>query len=156
AVVLAETLRVDRLELRGRSGADLPLDAWNGKCGYTVDVPRDAEEMSRRLGAKVRSQVKRPSKEGFGARVTRDGRRPFYPLLARRWHDLGSPVLPESFFEGLERTFPTEMEYVLVERDGETGAAAVLLHVGDRVEIPWAASRSEHDKAGVNMLLYWK
>jgi FemAB-related protein (PEP-CTERM system-associated) len=156
ACALAERLRADRLELRGRDGSDLPLPTWDGKCGYALELPGSAEDLSRDLGAKVRSQIKRPSKEGFRARVAaEDGRRSFYPLLARRWHRLGSPVLPESFFQGLERAFPEEMEYVLVEREGEAAAAAVLLHAGRRVEIPWAASRTEHDRAGVNMLLYW-
>jgi serine/alanine adding enzyme len=156
ASALAERLKVDRLELRGRDGSDLPLETWNGKCGYALDLPRTAEELSKALGAKVRSQIKRPVKDGFVARVTtEDGRRAFYSLLARRWHSLGSPVLPEAFFAGMERAFPGEMEYVLVERDGEAAAAGVLLHAGPRVEIPWAASRPEHDRAGVNMLLYW-
>lgn len=156
ASALAARLRVDRLELRGRDGSDLPLDTWNGKCGYAMELPGSGEEMSKALGAKVRSQIKRPAKEGFSSRVAReDGCRAFYPLLARRWHSLGSPVLPETFFRGLESAFPDELEYVLVERNGVVAAAAVLLHAGRRVEIPWAASASEHDRAGVNMLLYW-
>jgi FemAB-related protein (PEP-CTERM system-associated) len=156
AVALAKRLRVDRLELRGRDGSDLPLTPWNGKCGYVLDLPTRPDDLAAGLGAKLRSQVKRPSKEGFSSRVVRDGGRgAFYPLLARRWHALGSPVLPEAFFRDLEKIFPTEIDYVLVEREGRASAAAVLLHVGDRAEVPWAASRSEDDRLGVNMLLYW-
>jgi CelD/BcsL family acetyltransferase involved in cellulose biosynthesis len=32
---------------------------------------------------------------------------------------------------------------------------ALLLRFGSRVEIAWAASEREHDRYGVNMLLYW-
>jgi serine/alanine adding enzyme len=157
AVRLARELRADRLEVRGRDGSDLPIPSWEGKACYQIELPPVPDALWEALGSKVRAQVKRPSKEGFAARVVKDeGRSAFYPLLARRWHALGSPVLPESFFERMEALFGDELEYVLVERHGEAAAAGVLLRVGTRVEIPWAASAAEHDRYGVNMLLYWK
>lgn len=159
AAALAAELRADRLELRGRDGANLPIDTWPGKAQYVLALPRTPAELWESLGAKLRSQVRRPGKEGFEARVVApaggEGRNLFYPLLARRWHELGSPVLPERFFAALEAAFPTELEYVVVERRG-AAAAGILLRCRDEVEIPWAASSGEHDRAGVNMLLYWK
>ena len=35
---LADRLQAQRLELRGRDGGDLPLPAWEGKSGYTLDL----------------------------------------------------------------------------------------------------------------------
>jgi FemAB-related protein (PEP-CTERM system-associated) len=158
---LAETLRADRLEIRGRDGSDLPLALWDGKSQFVLELPGSAAALWDRLGAKLRSQVKRPGREGFTARVVEapalaDGRRHFYPLLARRWHELGSPVLPETFFAAMEGAFPADVDYVVVERQGLAAAAAVLLRRNDEIEIPWAASSSEHDRVGVNMLLYWR
>ena len=156
AVVLANTFRADRLEVRGRDGSDLPIPCWEGKACYELELPTDLEALSARLGSKLRAQIKRPSKDGYTARTANgEGRRAFYPLLARRWHELGSPVLPESFFEQMEDLFRKDLDYVLVEKDGRAAAAGVLLHVGSRIEIPWAASAAEHDRFGVNMLLYW-
>jgi FemAB-related protein (PEP-CTERM system-associated) len=152
----ADRLRIDRLEFRGRDGSDLPVPTWQGKSSYVLDLRSEPQELWGRLPAKVRSQVKRPKKDGFEGRVVeRGGRTLFYPLLARRWHELGSPVLPESFFETLEDRFASDLEYVVVERGRTVAAAAAMFAVGDRVEIPWAASAGEHDRAGVNMLLYW-
>jgi FemAB-related protein (PEP-CTERM system-associated) len=152
----ADRLGVDRLEIRGRDGSDLPIATWNGKASYLLELPSEPEALWGRLPAKVRSQVKRPKKDGFEGRVSeRAGRTLFYPLLARRWHELGSPVLPESFFEALEDRFAGDLEYVVVERGTQVAAAGALLAVGNRVEIPWAASAGEHDRVGVNMLLYW-
>jgi CelD/BcsL family acetyltransferase involved in cellulose biosynthesis len=158
---LAATLGADRLEVRGRDGSDLPLDAWGGKSQYVLDLPASAGELWERLGAKLRSQVKRPGKEGFTAKVVTapslaEGRRAFYPLLARRWHELGSPILPERFFSAMEGAFPDDFEYLVVEREGAPAAAGVLLRRDDEIEIPWAASSAEHDRLGVNMLLYWR
>lgn len=157
ALSLATTLRADRLELRGRDGSDLPIERWEGKAGYALPLPADAAALWDRLGAKLRSQVKRPSKEGYTATVTGEGGRArFYPLLARKWHELGSPVLPERFFAEMEGAFGGDLEYVLVERGGEVAAAGVVLRHGERLEIPWASSSPEHDRFGVNMQLYWR
>jgi len=156
ALELARSLHADRLELRGRKGQDLPIEVWPGKATYVLDLPRDAETLWAGLGAKLRSQVKRPQKEGYTTRfVGRGGHAAFYPLLARRWHELGSPVLPRRFFQALEDLGPASVDYAQVERDGQPVAIGLLLGLGGRIEIAWAASDGKHDRYGVNMLLYW-
>lgn len=156
AVDEARRLRADRLELRGRTGSDLPIEVWPGKCRYVLGLADGLDAVERALGAKLRSQIKRPLKEGYTARVVgAGGRRLFYPLLAWKWRDLGSPVLPEAFFERLEAVFGDDLAYAVVERDGRPAAAGALLRNGARMEIPWAASLRDHDRFGVNMLVYW-
>ncbi len=156
AVDLARRLGADRLELRGREGGDLPIGAWRGKCCYTLELDGGMEGLQRALGAKLRAQIKRPLKEGYTARVDGPGGyRLFYPLLVRKWHELGSPVLPRAFFERLGSVFGDDVAYTVVEKDGRPAAAGALLRSGDRVEIPWAASLRKHDRFGVNMLVYW-
>jgi FemAB-related protein (PEP-CTERM system-associated) len=156
ALTLAGRVGADRLELRGRHGQDLPIDVWPGKASYALDLA-DAATTWEALGAKVRAQVRRPSKAGYGVRLGgREERAGFFRLLARRWHELGSPVLPERFFAGLEAALGDRMEYVsIVAPRGEIAAAGVVVANGERVEIPWAASATEHNPQGVNMLLYW-
>jgi FemAB-related protein (PEP-CTERM system-associated) len=154
---IAESEGVDRLELRGRDGSDLPIPVWPGKNGYTLDLPKSEDELNGRLGAKLRSQIKRPSKEGcvVGIEDPARGRGAFYGLLARKWHELGSPLLPQSFFEAMEAVFESDLDYVVVRRNDVPVAAGVLLRSGSRVEIPWAASDRSFDRISVNMLLYW-
>jgi len=156
AVAVAQQRGADRLELRGRDGSDLPIETACSKHGYELDLPADSEELWSSIGSKVRSQVKRPRKAGYVARTAQGSAcDEFYPLLAQRWHQLGSPILPSRFFRGLERLFSEDMDYVLVEKDNQPVAAGVLLTFNSRVEIPWAASAIEHNRYGVNMLLYW-
>jgi FemAB-related protein (PEP-CTERM system-associated) len=156
AIERARRLRVDRLEIRGRDGSDLPIEAWRGKATYALALGRDPQDLWSGFGAKVRTQVRRPAKSGYAARVVEhDGCSLFYPILARRWHQLGSPVIPEAFFRGFEEAFRGRFDYVVVERNGTPVAAGALLDFGGRVEIPWAASHTEHDRFGVNMMLYW-
>lgn len=152
----ATRLGADRLELRGRDGSDLPIEVWSGKASYSLDLPGEASVLWGALGAKLRAQVKRPAKEGYEATVVgTEGLDRFYPLLARKWHELGSPVLPVSFFEMLGRVFGENLEYVLVQKARSVAAGGVLLRHRGRVEIPWASSSADHDRYGVNMLLYW-
>jgi FemAB-related protein (PEP-CTERM system-associated) len=156
ASALARDLRADRLELRGRAGGDLPIPAFRAKSGFLLELATERETLWNRLGPKVRAQVRRPTKAGFEARVTgEEACGAFHALLARRWHELGSPVLPRSWFRELLSQFPEETDFVLVERDGQAVAGAVLMHFGSRVEIPWAASAGEYNRDGVNMLAYW-
>jgi FemAB-related protein (PEP-CTERM system-associated) len=156
AVERARSLRADRLEIRGRDGSDLPIEAWRGKATYALALARDPEAVWSGLGTKMRTRIRRAAKGGYEARVAAgDGCDLFYPILAKRWHQLGSPVIPEAFFRGFEDAFRGRFEYVVVEKAGAPVAAGALLEFGGRVEIPWAASRTDHDRFGVNMLLYW-
>jgi FemAB-related protein (PEP-CTERM system-associated) len=158
ALELARRAGADRLELRGRRGEDLPIALWPGKATYALGLPDGlAASAWDTLGAKVRAQVRRPGKAGYAARSGGFRERAgFYRLLARRWHELGSPVLPESFFAGLEAALGDGMEYVTVSApDGGVAASGVVVFEGERAEIPWAASAAEHNPHGVNMLLYW-
>lgn len=155
AQALAGRLGAQRLELRGRRGNDLGLPVSDAKCGYLLELPVEAETLWKALGSKLRAQVRRPQREGYEAQVVADGAGRFYPLLARRWRELGSPILPLRFFTELERVFPDAVRYVIVEREGRIAAAALILRHRGTLEIPWAASRIEDNRFGVNMLQYW-
>ena len=155
ALAVAEGALADRIEIRGREGSGPPLDAWTGKASYRLPLDGGVEGVRKALGAKVRAQVKRPLREGFSSRIAGPGEcGRFYALLARKWHELGSPILPRTFFEKLEERLGSDVAYVLVERNGRASAAGLLLRNGTAVEIPWAASAREHDRFGVNMMLY--
>jgi CelD/BcsL family acetyltransferase involved in cellulose biosynthesis len=64
-------------------------------------------------------------------------------------------VLPRVFFERLESSLGPRLEYAVVERSSTAVAVGALVRSGATVEIPWAASAADHNRYGVNMLLYW-
>lgn len=157
ALALGGEVGAQRVEIRGREGADLPLPVWNGKNGYELELPDDSEVLWTSLRSKVRAQVKRPRKEGYASRVADVEALPiFYRLLSQRWHQLGSPILPYRFFEKFVALFGSQVKLVLVEREGVAAAAGLLLGWRGSVEIPWAASDFQANRFGVNMLLYWE
>jgi FemAB-related protein (PEP-CTERM system-associated) len=148
--------RARQAELRQLPGAPLDLPAATHKVRPVLDLPADAAPLWEQLGAKLRSQIRRPTKEGIvasagGAERLDD----FYGVLAVRWRQLGSPVYRRGFFARILETFPGE-HAIVTARQGETVVGAAWLHCDrDRCEIPWAATRLEWNRFSPNMLLYW-
>ena len=159
---LAEAIRdlaaagsADRLEIRQRGPLESDLETVQLKSGYDLELPRDPEEIWMALKTKQRTRIRRCRKAGYSVRVVAADEWPvFWRLLSRRWHELGSPILPQQFFARLAERLGERVEIVLVEKDGQAAAAGYLLEHQGRIEIPWAASGREHDRFGVNMLLY--
>ena len=90
---------------------------------YTLGLPTTSETLWSSLKSKVRAQVRRPGKEGFQARIaTMDELPTFYRVLARRWHQLGSPILPQRFFRELSLLEGHPMHIVMVEDGASIGA----------------------------------
>ena len=121
-------------------------------------LPADfARRLSKQLGSKLRSQVKRVERESptvriGGAELLGD----FYGLFCRNLRDLGTPVYPRRFFAKILERFPGECLLVVVDRAGQLAAGAFLVIDAGRAEIPWAACREDAKPAGFNMKLYWE
>jgi hypothetical protein len=105
AVELAERGGVKLLELRSRGELPLDLPVSHRKITVVLDLPRDAETLWQALGSKLRSQVKRPQKEGLTARFGLDQVDPFYGVFAEHMRDLGTPAMPREFFRTIARVF---------------------------------------------------
>jgi serine/alanine adding enzyme len=127
------------------------------KATMILELPADAATLSKQLGSKLRSQIKRaeresPSVRTGGAELLGD----FYEVFCRNMRDLGTPVYPRRFFEAILKRFPSECLLVLVDRAGRPAAGGFLVIAGQRAEIPWAACREDAKPAGFNMRLYWE
>jgi serine/alanine adding enzyme len=121
-----------------------------------LQLPQTAEALLAGFRSKLRSQVRRPQKEGVTPRVGRvELLDAFYSVFARNMRDLGTPVYGRAFFAELFARFPDRLWIVLCEIRGLPVAAGVLIGWRDTIEIPWASSLREHNHVGPNMLLYW-
>lgn len=145
----------DLLELRCRSPAEVDLPDSGRKITVLLDLPGAPEELWRALAAKVRSQVRRPQKEGMSTRFGLDELDPFYAVFSRHMRDLGTPVLPRRWFHTLASTFPSEIEFGCVYHAAGVVAAGCGFRYGGEFELVWAASLHEHNRLAPNMLLYW-
>jgi FemAB-related protein (PEP-CTERM system-associated) len=156
ATVLAGTERVRLLELRARSALPLDLPASTRKVTVVLDLAgRTAEEQFRRFDTKLRSQVRRPIKEGMTVRFGPDQVQPFYGVFARHMRDLGTPVMPRRWFTAIVDTFGDEAWCGCVYKDDEPVAGGLGFRWGAEFEITWASSLRSYSRQAPNMLLYW-
>ena len=151
----ARLLGVDHVEYRHTS------DVWPNapkridKVAMLLPLPTDTATLDKRLGSKLRAQIKRPLKEG--ASVEHGGQElvdDFYTVFAHNMRDLGTPVYAKRLFTEIAETFPNEVRIFVVRLAEKPVAAGFVLRHRDRAEIPWAASLREANRVGVNMLLY--
>ena len=154
ATDLARELGVDLLELRARS--DLETGENRRKVTVLKSLPDSRDELwEDGLRSKVRSQVRRPMKEGMEVRFGPDRLDAFYRVFSTTMRDLGTPVLPRSFFETIRDHLGASSLFATVELDGEPLAAGCGLFYDAELEITWAGASREHSRLAPNMLLYW-
>lgn len=156
AVAEARRSGADLLELRSRDELPGPVTSSNRKLTVLLPLPASTGELwEKTFRSKLRSQIRRPQKEGMTATSGVEQLAPFYEVFARNMRDLGTPVLPRAFFERLATTFGDRAIFSTVySADGKPAAAACSLAWRDEVEIVWASSLSEYNRFSPNMLLY--
>jgi len=157
AVAEAHRSRADLLELRTRSVADLGLPVRSRKVTVLLDLPASTDQLWDAFPSKLRSQIRRPMKEGLETRFSACQVEPFYDVFARTMRDLGTPVLPRAWFERIAATFPDAVVFGATYRSGsdEPLAAGCGFVWGGEFEMTWAAARRRDRGLAVNMWLYW-
>jgi FemAB-related protein (PEP-CTERM system-associated) len=143
------------LELRNRSDPPDWGQVSHRKITVELALPGDTDTLWRSFPGKLRSQVRRPEKEGFTVRFGADQMPAFYQVFAWNMRALGTPVLPRGWFEALAPAFGDVVEFGVVY-DGDRPIASGCGFVWQgRFEITWAASLRAYSRSAPNMLLYW-
>lgn len=154
----AQRSGADLLELRTRHAASQgeEFSTSNRRITVVLDLPEEPETLwSKGFPSKLRSQIRRPQKEGMTARFGADQVAAFYEVFSRNMRDLGTPVLPRRFFEYLQRVFPAEVKFGVVYHGDIPVAAGCGFTWGGEYEMTWASSLREYNRQAPNMLLYW-
>jgi FemAB-related protein (PEP-CTERM system-associated) len=146
---------VDLLELRTRDGADLELAVSSRKITVLRPLPSSPEELFQSFPSKLRSQIRRPLKEGLTVRFGHDQREPFYEVFARTMRDLGTPVLPRALFGRVAAAFPDLVVFGVVYRGDQPLAGGCGFVWRGEFEMTWAGALRESRTLAANMLLYW-
>ena len=156
AAELARAGGVKLLELRSRRELPVEMPVSHRKVTVLLDLePGDPGRLFKRLDAKLRSQVRRPQKEGVTVRFGADQVAPFHEVFARHMRDLGTPAQPRALFDEIARTFG-ESAWFGCAYLGDVPVACGAGFAWDReFEMTWASSLVSHKKLAPNMLLYW-
>lgn len=156
AASLAQRGGVKLLELRSRVPLPIDIPVSSRKITVLLDLPSgDPDTLWGRLDAKVRSQIRRPRKEGVTVRFGPDEVGPFFQVFSRHMRDLGTPTQSRRLFEALAESFPNDAWFGCAYHRGVAIAAGCGLRWADEVEMTWASALSAYNRIAPNMLLYW-
>jgi len=155
AVTEACRSRVELLELRSREAGDFDLSTSSRKITVVRPLPSNPDELFQSFPSKLRSQIRRPLKEGLTIRFGLEQREPFYGVFAQTMRDLGTPVLPRAFFERAAATFPDLVTFGVVYRGDQPLAGGCGFVWREEFEMTWAGALRESRPIAANMLLYW-
>ena len=156
AVHLGAELAVDLVELRSRQPIPGDLSVSHRKITVVKDLPADAQTLwEAGLRAKLRSQIRRPQKEGMTARFGPELVEDFYHVFSRTMRDLGTPVLPKRFFEEIAARLGAHSVFCVVYHGRAPAAAGCGFLWNGEFEITWAGASRDLSRLAPNMLLYW-
>jgi FemAB-related protein (PEP-CTERM system-associated) len=157
AVRLGREARVKLTEFRSRTEQAILLPASHRKVTVVLDLPPyDAPALFKGFDAKLRSQVRRPQKEGMTMHWGAGELGAFYDVFSRHMRDLGTPVLPRRFFESVAATFGDQVWIGATRLAGQPVAAGFGFRFGEsEFEMTWASSLYAFNRLAPNMLLYW-
>jgi FemAB-related protein (PEP-CTERM system-associated) len=156
AVAEAKRSGATLVELRSRDDAPGPVVSSHRKIAVHLPLPETVEDLwAKTFRAKLRSQVRRPTKEGMTARSGAGEVGTFHRVFSRNMRDLGTPVMPRAFFERIASSFGDQALFATVyTREGAPAAAACCLIWRNEIEVTWASSLRELNALAPNMLLY--
>lgn len=132
------------------------LDLTSFKSRTVLDLPSSSAELWQGFKSKLRSQVKKPSKEGLKFMMDSSSLEDaFYEVFARRMKELGSPVHSKTWISSVLEYYGERAHIGVVAHDDRNMGAGIILCCGDTVSIPWASTNHEYNSLSPNMLLYW-
>lgn len=160
ALTISKHLKTKNVSIRSTdpmAGIKPKLTLNNKKARMILNLPPDSEILLSSLKAKLRSQVKKPMRDGLsiesGGLELLDE---FYTLFAENMRDLGSPVHSKKWIKHILKAYGNRAHLILVRMpDRNPAAGGIILCHPNLVSVPWASSLRRFNKSNPNMLLYW-
>ena len=126
------------------------------KVRMLLDLPDSSEALMKNFKAKLRSQIKKPIKEGLKAKI--GGKElidAFYNVFTVNMRDLGSPVHSKDLIRSVLEAFPGNARLVAIYKNKDAIACSLIIGFNHTLENPWASALRSYSPLGPNMLLYW-
>ena len=133
----------------------IPYPAALDKVSMVLALPDTGEELARRFGSKLRSQIRRSDRAKPVSVVGHAGLLgDFYGVFCSVMRDLGTPVYPRRFFDAVLAALGDRASVLVLYLDRAPVSAAILVQWRDMIEVPWAATLHAVNPLAVNMRLY--
>ena len=147
---------VDLLELRSSVELPVALDISRRKVSVLLDLPESADALFKSFPAKLRSQVRRPQKEGVTVRMGPEVLDDFFRVFARHMRDLGTPTHGRALFRSLSNEFGDDAWIAVAYLNDAPVSCGMGFRWANEFEITWASALREHNRIAPNMLVYWE
>ena len=106
AIRIARQNKAEHIELRHLTHYDIGLPTKTSKVLMVLDLPATSDELWKSFKSKLRSQIKRPIKEGFSVKFGQlEEVESFYNVFAQNMRDLGTPVYAKRLFENIVQEY---------------------------------------------------
>lgn len=156
AIKVSKERGAEYIELRHTENYNWGLPVKTHKVAMVLNLPAASEELWKCFKSKLRSQIRKPEKEGLEVRWGGlDGIDVFYEVFSTNMRDLGTPVYPKVFFINILNAFPGTSRICTVYLNDKPLASGFVIGFKNRLEIPWASSLKNYNHLGANMMLYW-
>lgn len=153
---LVEKRGAEFVELRHETPQLENVPTKQHKVAMRLDLPEAPEELWNSFKPKLRSQIRKPMKDGLVVRLGREEELAnFYEVFSVNMRDLGTPVYSRNFFAKILQHFPSSTWICTILLHAQPIAAGFLFGCRDTLEIPWASSLRRYNHLAANMLLYW-
>lgn len=118
---------------------------------------RSRAELMDSFPSKLRSQIRKPQKDGYSAGPVDGSALVFYEQFRRRMHAFGTPVHASRLFsEWLARMPDVCRQFVVRDPDGEVVGGMLMAVAHGVASIPFAVVHEPQRRSAANMLLYWE
>jgi lipid II:glycine glycyltransferase (peptidoglycan interpeptide bridge formation enzyme) len=135
---------------------DIQPGIIRSKVRMAAQLKSTSEEQFNLFPAKLRSQIRKPSKDGCtiknGSVELIDD---FYRVFTHNMRDLGSPVHSKKFITRFVMEYGEKARMFVVYKDAIPIAGAIVTGIRDTLVNPWASFDKRYRSAAPNMLLYW-
>jgi len=156
AVSLAERRGVKLLELRSAQQLPVDLPVSHRKITVLLDIPAGGPDaLFQTFKAKLRSQIRRPEKEGVSVRLGPDQVKPFFAVFSRHMRDLGTPTQPRDLFEAVAAEFVDDAWFGCAYLGNTPIACGAGFRWEGQFEMTWASALIDYNRIAPNMALYW-
>ncbi|MBN2232011.1 MAG: FemAB family PEP-CTERM system-associated protein [Deltaproteobacteria bacterium] len=155
AFARGEGLRVGYVELRNRR----PLPGLPTKSLYfnfRREILPDPDDNLRAIPRKSRRMVRQGMKNGLTAAFGRHQVNDFYDIMARSYHQLGTPIFSRRLFALFLRIFGPRADLLVIRTpEGRPAAGVLFFHFHDQMVPYYAGSLFEFRSLAPNDYMYW-
>ena len=156
AIELTRTRKCDYLELKNRQGiSNLTTKSlyYNFKKEIFTDIDQNLKAIPRKARRMIRQGIKFGLSSEFGRHLLHE----FYEILAKSYHQLGTPVFSKRFFRTFLDEFGTDSQILVVyDKKGTPVAGVLSFFYKDQVLPFYAGSLFEYRKLSPNDFMYWE